>query len=542
MNEELFGEDYYERGVEKKISGYTNYRYIPTRSYEEASSLKERWRTGTVLDYGCFTAGTKIRTSNKEDKRIEKLKVGDYVLSHNLKECQIVDIFNREADVYKVSSLYSMDWETTKEHPFLILRGSVVSFIEAENLKKGDYFVIPKEKGLEKQEELAELLGFYLAEGSIVRSHGKESNPCGVSFAFHYEEKEYQQRVKELGEFFNCSSVSIYERKERNLTEVIIFGKELAIKLKELGGELSHEKRINLNSVINWDDNSKKLLLKRWLDGDGGFQKREKKGQVCYGTSVSEKLIEGIIRVSHSLGICPSLYLKKPRDLRKQAYVLAFSGDSLNKIFGSGTITYTSKKRYKEDENNLYIPFISMVLLRKDTVYNLTVEKDHSYIANNVAVHNCAKGYLVHALRQLGFNAYGQDISKYAIENCHPEVKDYVDYEEKNMGFQYVICKDVMEHVPEDYVLNTLRVIKSSMMADKDKREALFVIPLGDDDKFRIREYEMDVTHVTKKDEDWWINKFKQAGFEIVDFKYRFGDIKKKWQSYEHGNGFFFVR
>lgn len=156
--------------------------------------------------------------------------------------------------------------------------------------------------------------------------------------------------------------------------------------------------------------------------------------------------------------------------------------------------------------------------------------------------YGCAKGYLVHALRQLGFDAYGQDISRYAIDNCHPAVKDYVSFEEKWMGFQYIVCKDVMEHVPEDCVLNTLRVIKSSLMQDRTKREALFVIPLGDDGKFRIREYEMDVTHVTKKDEDWWIDKLKQAGFFIVDFKYKFGDIKKKWQGYEYGNGFFFVR
>jgi hypothetical protein len=94
-----------------------------------------------------------------------------------------------------------------------------------------------------------------------------------------------------------------------------------------------------------------------------------------------------------------------------------------------------------------------------------------------------------------------------------------------------------MEHIPEDNIPIILKELNNILID-----EALFVIPLGDNDKFRIREYEIDVTHVTKKDEDWWIDKFKEAGFEIVDFKYKFGDIKKKWQNYDYGNGFFFVR
>lgn len=153
----------------------------------------------------------------------------------------------------------------------------------------------------------------------------------------------------------------------------------------------------------------------------------------------------------------------------------------------------------------------------------------------------CAKGYLVHALRQLGFDAYGYDISEYAREHAHPRVKDFINSEKPDY-YDYIICKDVMEHIPEEQIFETLYSIKSVL-----KEEALFVIPLGDKndkgvDQFRIREYEMDVTHVTKKDEDWWIDKFREAGFEIVDFKYKFGDIKKKWQEFEHGNGFFFVR
>jgi hypothetical protein len=66
---------------------------------------------------------------------------------------------------------------------------------------------------------------------------------------------------------------------------------------------------------------------------------------------------------------------------------------------------------------------------------------------------------------------------------------------------------------------------------------------LGDNDRFRIREYEIDVTHVTKKDEEWWINLFRKHGFVLVEFSYSMGEIKKKWvKDYPHGNGFFILK
>ena len=40
-----------------------------------------------------------------------------------------------------------------------------------------------------------------------------------------------------------------------------------------------------------------------------------------------------------------------------------------------------------------------------------------------------------------------------------------------------------------------------------------FTIPLGDNDRFRIKEYEIDVTHVTKKDEQWWLELFNKNPF-----------------------------
>ena len=147
----------------------------------------------------------------------------------------------------------------------------------------------------------------------------------------------------------------------------------------------------------------------------------------------------------------------------------------------------------------------------------------------------CAKGFLVLALRILGCNAFGEDISEYAVQNCHPDVKDYVSFPNDNK-YDLLICKDVLEHVEVENIPSVLKTFK-----DKSNK-FFFTIPLGDSDRFRIREYEVDITHVTKKDEQWWLNMFKSQGFKLIDFSYKFGSVKQKWTTqYPYGNGFFIL-
>ena len=150
--------------------------------------------------------------------------------------------------------------------------------------------------------------------------------------------------------------------------------------------------------------------------------------------------------------------------------------------------------------------------------------------------YGCAKGFLVNALRIIGCDAYGEDISEYAVDNCHPNVKKYISLPNDNY-YDLLICKDVLEHIEEANLPEVLQDLK------KKSEQFFFVIPLGDDDRFRIREYEVDITHVTKKDEEWWINLFKSQGYDLVKFSYSFGSIKRKWvDSYPYGNGFFILK
>jgi len=207
------------------------------------------------------------------------------------------------------------------------------------------------------------------------------------------------------------------------------------------------------------------------------------------------------------------------------------NADDFNKdYFENGVVT--GKSGYT---NYQWMPELTIKLAHNIIKY-LGFKDEHE-----VLDFGCAKGYLVKALRILDIKAYGIDISKYAIEMADSEVRDYLRLADKNSiipfdkTFDWLITKDVLEHMTEDALDNFLKVSR------KVAKNSFHVIPLGDEKEcFVIPAYELDVTHVLKKSKDWWINKFEKAGWKLKTFCYRVPGIKENWTSqYEKGNGFF---
>lgn len=140
----------------------------------------------------------------------------------------------------------------------------------------------------------------------------------------------------------------------------------------------------------------------------------------------------------------------------------------------------------------------------------------------------CAKGYLVHALRLLGYNTRGVDISKYAIANAMKEVEPYVkQIEPLSDDFDFasiIICKDVLEHIPYDSIDTQLEVLRS-------RCKTLFaIIPLGENGRYIIPAYELDKSHFIRENVLWWENRFLKAGFDIVESTTNLGKFKSQWQ------------
>lgn len=178
----------------------------------------------------------------------------------------------------------------------------------------------------------------------------------------------------------------------------------------------------------------------------------------------------------------------------------------------------------------------------------LTIKMAHKMIkhleireGNRVLDFGCAKGFLVKALRILDIDAFGCDISSYAVGEVDPEVRHVcrlmknnhtIPFEHK---FDWIISKDVLEHIEETD-------IDAFLEKAHEAAERMFhVIPLADKQgNLVIPEYELDKTHISKKDPDWWIKKFESKGWRLVSFSYGVKGIKDNWtKKYEKGNAFF---
>ena len=146
-----------------------------------------------------------------------------------------------------------------------------------------------------------------------------------------------------------------------------------------------------------------------------------------------------------------------------------------------------------------------------------------------------AKGFLVKALRLLYIDAYGFDVSKYAI-NCSD-----VEIRNKNRGyfckshFDYVISKDVLEHLEYGELQNWL--YRFTLLTDK----CFHVVPLGDGKTFNVHAYNLDSTHKIAQTVEWWIDIFSKQGWEVKDILYRVKGIKDNYEAYTNGNGFFIL-
>lgn len=124
--------------------------------------------------------------------------------------------------------------------------------------------------------------------------------------------------------------------------------------------------------------------------------------------------------------------------------------------------------------------------------------------------YGCARGYLVKAMRRLGVNAYGYDISEWAVQNCDPEVARYVYSLPLAIteSIDHIWCKDTAEHMESSVLASTLEWMKK-----KARKSILFIVPLvkggtgyNIDNQWYVREEDnLDKTHIIRWTLERWM-------------------------------------
>jgi len=133
----------------------------------------------------------------------------------------------------------------------------------------------------------------------------------------------------------------------------------------------------------------------------------------------------------------------------------------------------------------------------------------------------CATGRKVLALRRLGIEARGMDISEYAINKAHEEVKPYLlcrscekipfNSDSLDLIFGY----DLLEHLTEEQINS---VIKESTRVSN---HVFFHFYIGENkDQGDISDQDkVDASHISVYSENWWKNKIES----LTDLSWQYG-------------------
>lgn len=197
---------------------------------------------------------------------------------------------------------------------------------------------------------------------------------------------------------------------------------------------------------------------------------------------------------------------------------MKFDSESFNKdYFQNGIKTGVSLyDRYR------WMPELSMSMCMSMIDY-LGIKRE-----DRILDYGCSRGYLVKAMRLLHRIAYGTDISEYAINYCDDEVGGFLGLLNPDgtipfkTPFDFGISKDTLEHVPYEHIDFVFEQLS------KHCKALFIVVPLGENGKYRIPQYELDSTHMIRENDKWWAKKMKQFFTDLLVTDHVPG-IKDNW-------------
>ncbi|WP_231353953.1 Dam family site-specific DNA-(adenine-N6)-methyltransferase [Escherichia coli] len=342
----------------------------------------------------CFTAGHMVLCKNGY-KPIEDVCPGDYVVSHLGRLQQVKRVGSKIANTGLLNAVgQPLGIRTTNDHPFLAVRWKAQNtrkngtYFKRELLSEPEWRAACDMPGYQwcaltnfniaspdicsrflSEEQAMYLAGAYVGDGYIRRWRGKSKK--AVVFGINCQKlRKFHCRIPE-----NIFSVA---SEIRGSIKVTLNDTCYANWLNEHFGELSHAKRIPAWVMSH---PLRHVFLQGYLDTDG-----TPSGKAGFRiNSVGPALAWGVAELSQTCGYVSSVSFievepKKVIEERvvnqRNYYQVTICPQKLSRKsrLAHGMLLRTVKE------------FKSVGL---DTVYNIEVEGDHSYILNGAVVHNC---------------------------------------------------------------------------------------------------------------------------------------------------------
>ncbi|MBR3688939.1 MAG: DNA cytosine methyltransferase [Lentisphaeria bacterium] len=330
----------------------------------------------------CFQAGTLVLTDDGY-KPIEDIRPGDYVLTHKNRWRAVTETMVSRKPVMMIRGYGHPGIVCSKKHPFYVCqkdtKGTSV-FKPAETISAGtDYWGIPKMNfryaytptGITEGD--AWVAGRYVGDGWLrtENRHYETVITCG------------KQDIESLGSLLAEKSPGKKwnYRDVRTGGQFILCGREFCEWLLLNFGRLSQNKKIPF-WLFTAAPEIKRAFLDGYTSADGYC-----KDELMTISTVSKQLAFGLVQLLATMGIPATVYYSETN-------TEVIEGRKVNakpmwRVKWRSSIDADHVQHFEAD-GIIWRPIREVTdLQREETVYNISVEEDESYVADGIIVHNC---------------------------------------------------------------------------------------------------------------------------------------------------------
>lgn len=384
----------------------------------------------------CFTGDTEVLTS-EGFKEIKDIKIGDYVFSHTGRLNKVTDTGRREAEIWNVYiDKYKIG--TTAEHPFLIDGNT---WVEVKDLKTNDKTTSPilkLDETITLPKDYAFMLGLYLSDGTarlkyydhnVTKSKYKIVDNTkvfkGIDIAIDKRFSEVYNNILSKTSF----EYDISESSETNNGYIHILGTndtnlDLINFIYDNGGlnHLDKYTKFISGDVLQWSNKDKLDLIAGFFLGDGSFSLSGNDSLRLNMCNSNKQIIDMIFillssmtkNVRYNVSYISGETLKIADNevhRNKDLYLLTITNKFVDEFVErypymtrvkfktlNNEWNYNYRKRI-DSEKDYYLRPIKNIehSCEIDTVYNISVENDDSYLVTKdlISVHNCKHLYSV---------------------------------------------------------------------------------------------------------------------------------------------------
>jgi len=358
----------------------------------------------------------KVLSFNKEKKEFEWEKAG--LLKYPIKNESLIQIELKDGRIINL----------TKEHPLLSSYGKYIYYRQASEFKVNDKIVLPTSiPEIKKDKEslrIARILGYILADGSIGVREGKFKDGGGywyngtkMRIRIHNQDENVLSQAKEDLEKEFKIIAKRYKRNDCNCEIIETKYQKIANKFMKLGIPKGLKSGIiRVPKVVFESSNKfKSEFISALFDCDGYIDK--KPNTIDY-SSKSRKFLEDLQILLTHFGIESVIRIKNAKlngkifenyrlfitdnESIENFKKISFKNKFKQERLGGHKDNKTRRRKTHYLSENLVCTRIKSIkeIGGIKEVYDLSVDKNHSFIANGIISHNSGKSYTLGVLTE----------------------------------------------------------------------------------------------------------------------------------------------